>query len=137
MTPAGLSVTFRPDADALIDDLMSNLAASPANELDGQISDALRNSLFGRPSPDNAMGGQDLVGRNIFRSREVNLPTYAGLAECFGIPPDAQVRSACMGYMHAGMCCMAMRVRAGVLSLTNALADVLSTCTNYVAIRAW
>jgi len=35
---------------------------------------------------------EDLVGRNIFRSREVNLPTYAGLAECFGVTPDAQVR---------------------------------------------
>ena len=91
-TPSGLEVTFRSDADSLIDSLMSNLASSPANELDGAISDALRNFLFGRPGPNNPMGGQDLVGRNIFRSREVNLPTYAGLAECFGVTPDAQVR---------------------------------------------
>lgn len=90
-TPSGISVTFRPDADNLIDRLMSNLANSKANQLDGKISDALRNTLFGRPAGDNPMGGQDLVGRNIFRSREVNLPTYAGLAECFGITPDAQV----------------------------------------------
>lgn len=90
-TPSGPAVTFQDNADDLINDLMTNLASSPANELDGQISDALRNSLFGRKSDDNPMGGQDLVGRNIFRSREVNLPTYAGLAECFGLRPDAQV----------------------------------------------
>lgn len=93
------TVTFDVEkgGDKLLDKLVSSLATSLANELDGLISDALRNTLFGRPTPDNPMGGQDLVGRNIFRSREVNLPTYAGLAECFGITPDAQVwpRSTC------------------------------------------
>eukprot|EP00892_Ulva_mutabilis_P005792 jgi/Ulvmu1/3585/UM169_0003.1 len=82
-TPEGPEVSFRPDADTFLDSLVRNLATSPANELDGKISDAIRNTLFGR------IAGEDLVGRNIFRSRDVALPTYAGLAECFGITPDA------------------------------------------------
>ena len=85
-TAAGPEVTFRPDAVSFLDSLVSGLVTSPANELDGKISDALRNTLFGRGA------GEDLVGRNIFRSRDVALPTYAGLAECFGVTPDAQVR---------------------------------------------
>lgn len=100
-TAAGPAITFNAESENLIDSLMSNLASSPANELDGQVSDALRNTLFGRKTPDNPMGGQDLVGRNIFRSRDVSLPTYAGLARCFGITPDAQVR---MPRMAPGTC---------------------------------
>ena len=85
-TAEGVAVTFRTDADTVLDDLVSALAASPANEMDGRVSDAMRNNLFGLDE------GQDLVGRNIFRSRDVALPTYAGLAQCFGITPDATVR---------------------------------------------
>eukprot|EP00892_Ulva_mutabilis_P005142 jgi/Ulvmu1/29/UM001_0030.1 len=62
---------------------MSALSTTTANEIDGRLSDALRNLLFGRSE------GQDLAGRNIFRSRELGLPTYADMAECFGITPDA------------------------------------------------
>eukprot|EP00892_Ulva_mutabilis_P008880 jgi/Ulvmu1/6364/UM290_0001.1 len=61
----------------------ASLPEVTANEIDGRLSDALRNFLFGRSE------GQDLAGRNIFRSRELGLPTYAGMAECFGITPDA------------------------------------------------
>ena len=85
-TADGPAVNFRAGADAILDDLVSALATSSANELDGRVSDALRNNLFGLAE------GQDLVGRNIFRSRDVALPTYAGLAECFGITPDVTVR---------------------------------------------
>eukprot|EP00892_Ulva_mutabilis_P005801 jgi/Ulvmu1/3593/UM017_0005.1 len=60
---------------------------APPTEIDGRLSDALRNFLFGRSE------GQDLAGRNIFRSRELGLPTYAGMAECFGITPDATIEA--------------------------------------------
>eukprot|EP00892_Ulva_mutabilis_P005677 jgi/Ulvmu1/3481/UM160_0003.1 len=77
------SVTLKPSAAQDIDDIFTALATTPANEIDGKLSDTLRDFLFGVGE------GEDLAGRNIFRGRELGVPTYAGLAECFGIEPDA------------------------------------------------
>ena len=82
------SVTYRPNAEALLSDIMLQLSTNAANEIDGQLSDALRNFLFGRDM------GEDLAGRNIFRGRDLGVPTYGGVAECFGIPVNAMVRVA-------------------------------------------
>ena len=66
---------------------MLQLSTTTASEIDGKLSDALRNFLFGRAE------GEDLVGRNIFRGRELGVPTYAGVAQCFGLEFDDKVRS--------------------------------------------
>ena len=84
-SPAAPAVTYKASAEADITSIMMKLSTTKANEIDGKLSDALRNELFGRSE------GQDLAGRNIFRGRELGLPTYAGLAECYGTTPDAQV----------------------------------------------
>eukprot|EP00892_Ulva_mutabilis_P005800 jgi/Ulvmu1/3592/UM017_0004.1 len=81
------SVTYKDNAESSVANVMAALSTSTANEIDGRLSDALRNFLFGRSE------GQDLAGRNIFRSRELGLPTYAGMAECFGITPDATIEA--------------------------------------------
>eukprot|EP00892_Ulva_mutabilis_P004587 jgi/Ulvmu1/24/UM001_0025.1 len=79
------TVTYRDDAEQKLSNVMRQLSTTSANEIDGRLSDALRNFLFGRDM------GEDLAGRNIFRGRELGLPTYSGLAECFGITPDDKV----------------------------------------------
>ena len=81
--PSAPTATFREDAEQDFTDIMQALSTTPANEIDGKLSNALRNFLFG--------AGEDLAGRNIFRARELGLPTYAGISECFGITPDATV----------------------------------------------
>ena len=81
--PSAPTATFRDDAEQDFSDIMQALSTTPANEIDGKLSDALRNLLFAE--------GEDLAGRNIFRGRELGLPTYAGMAECFGVSPDATV----------------------------------------------
>ena len=64
---------------------MLQLSTTSANEIDGKLSDALRDFLFGRDM------GEDLAGRNIFRGRELGVPTYGGVAQCFGTPVDTTV----------------------------------------------
>jgi hypothetical protein len=77
--------TSQPEmANQRMDQLLSSAATSLANEIDGRLSDAVRNTLFGA-------FGEDLASRNLFRSRELGLPTYSSLAECFGTAPDMQV----------------------------------------------
>eukprot|EP00892_Ulva_mutabilis_P005365 jgi/Ulvmu1/31/UM001_0033.1 len=85
--PAAPTVEYKPDAEALLSSIFSGLVSTPCNEFDGRLSDALRNFLFGRAE------GEDLAGRNIFRGRELGIPTYAGLAECFGIVPNLSVEA--------------------------------------------
>eukprot|EP00892_Ulva_mutabilis_P004920 jgi/Ulvmu1/27/UM001_0028.1 len=81
------SVTYKADAESNVANIMTKLSTTTANEIDGKLSDALRNLLFGHSE------AQDLAGRNIFRGRELGVPTYAGMAECFGITPDATVEA--------------------------------------------
>lgn len=78
-------VTYKSNSDSLLTEIMQKLSTTTANEIDGKLSDALRNDLFGHGE------GEDLAGRNIFRGRDLGIPTYAGLAECFGIKHDAKV----------------------------------------------
>ena len=79
-------VTYKADAEDRLCNIMEGLATTRANEIDGKLSDALRNFLFGRSE------GEDLAGRNIFRGRDLGVPTYGGLAECYGLKPNAKVR---------------------------------------------
>ena len=67
--------------------LLTAVAGTPANEIDGKFSSALRNSLFG-------MFGEDLASRNLFRGRELGVPGYAALAKCFGNKPNTKARAA-------------------------------------------
>ena len=85
--PSGLK--WKGNSDAMIDKMMLTIAERPAAELDGQMSDGLRNILFG-PFPD-AGGAEDLCSRNIYRGRDLHLPSYAGLARCYGIEPNQVV----------------------------------------------
>ena len=85
--PNAPSVTYKSNANTLLSNIMLQLSTTSANEIDGKLSDALRNFLFGRDM------GEDLAGRNIFRGRELGVPTYAGVAECFGLDADATVRA--------------------------------------------
>eukprot|EP00892_Ulva_mutabilis_P003698 jgi/Ulvmu1/16/UM001_0017.1 len=80
-------VTYKDGAEADIANIMTKLSTTTANEVDGKLSDALRNLLFGRSD------AEDLAGRNIFRGRELGIPTYAGLAKCFGLEYDATVEA--------------------------------------------
>jgi len=80
------SLTYKPNANTLLSNIMLQLSTTKANEVDGKLSDALRNFLFGRDM------GEDLAGRNIFRGRELGIPTYGGLAKCYGLEPDPVVR---------------------------------------------
>lgn len=80
------TLTLKPDAEQRLTRIIAGLSTTPCKEFDGKMSDALRNMLFA--------AGQDLAGRNIFRAREIGVPDYAGLAQCFGVPPDATVRFA-------------------------------------------
>lgn len=49
-----------------------------AQKCDTKVVNGLRNIMF---------GAEDLVARNLFRSREMDLPTYPQLAECYGTTP--------------------------------------------------
>lgn len=75
----------KADAEHKMGLLLTGLATEPCAEMDGRMSDSLRLMLFGPHFQ------QDLAARNIFRGRDLNLPTYAGLAKCFGVEPDARV----------------------------------------------
>jgi hypothetical protein len=59
---------------------------SRAGALDGKVSDALRNLLFGA-------FGEDLATRNMYRSAELGMVPYEQLAQCYGVTPDQNVRS--------------------------------------------
>ena len=75
-------------ANARMDALLAAAGAHVANEIDGRISDALRNTLFGA-------FGEDLAARNIFRGRDVGVPWYKDIARCHGVEPDAEARCSC------------------------------------------
>ena len=79
-------VGYKPDADAILDNIFTQMAGTQASEMDGKMSNALRNILFGDSFQE------DLCARNIFRGRELAMPSYAGIASCFGTTPDATVR---------------------------------------------
>lgn len=53
-----------------------------AQAVDNHIVDGLRNFLFSNNGP-----GEDLATRNLFRAREVGLPTYSTVTQCYGSDP--------------------------------------------------
>jgi hypothetical protein len=67
-------------------DLVIDATNSRAGALDGKVSDALRNLLFGA-------FGEDLATRNMYRSAELGMVPYEQLAQCYGVTPDQNVRS--------------------------------------------
>eukprot|EP00892_Ulva_mutabilis_P006211 jgi/Ulvmu1/3962/UM180_0002.1 len=75
------TITYRNDAEQVFTDIKQALSTTRANEADGKLSNALRNMLLSQ--------GEDLAGRNIFRGRDIGVPTYGGVAQCFGLTPDA------------------------------------------------
>lgn len=81
---------YRDDSDDDIDDMMRAVAQESAAELDGKMSNGLRNILFGPLVVKDGIpsGAEDLCTRNIYRGRDLHLPSYAGLARCYGIEPN-------------------------------------------------
>eukprot|EP00892_Ulva_mutabilis_P005607 jgi/Ulvmu1/3418/UM016_0037.1 len=86
-SPNAPTVTYKADADTRVTNIMASLASTSANEIDGKLSDALRNLLFGVGELE------DLAGRNIFRGRELGIPSYAGLAACYGTSHNPTVEA--------------------------------------------
>lgn len=78
-------VGYKPDAGSHMDNILGQLCVTEAAAMDGKMSDALRLILFGEEFQE------DLCARNIFRAREMEMPTYAGIASCFGVTPDTTV----------------------------------------------
>jgi hypothetical protein len=78
---------FKPEAIAGqgLDAVLRGLKAQPAQEIDVQIIDDVRNFLFGPPGA----GGFDLTALNIQRGREHGLPTLNGTRAGYGLPPYA------------------------------------------------
>lgn len=71
--------------DADIDRMLTLASEFPAGELDGRMSESLRDILFGLDM------SHDLCSANIFRARDLHLPSYAGIAQCYGVTPDNKV----------------------------------------------
>ncbi|MGJ8633927.1 MAG: peroxidase family protein [Luteolibacter sp.] len=71
-----------------IDNILRGLSAQLCEELDGQITDSLRNFLFGEPGS----GGLDLASLNIQRGRDHGLPAYNEVRKQLGIRPARRIR---------------------------------------------
>ena len=76
-------------ANADMKALVNAVATSRANDLDGKFADSLRNFLFG--AHPGRKFGEDLATRNMFRSRDVGMMDYEGLAKCYGVKPISTV----------------------------------------------
>lgn len=81
---AGAADAAKANAD--LDTLVQATSDHPMAALDGRMSDALRNVLFGSQ-------GLDLGAFNIFRARDVGVRGYAALARCYGVRADPHVRA--------------------------------------------
>lgn len=66
-----------------IDSLIRGLARQPAQEIDHQIIDDVRNFLFGPPGA----GGFDLASLNMQRGRDHGLPDYNQVRAAYGLAP--------------------------------------------------
>lgn len=66
-----------------IDSLLRGLATQPAQEIDTQLVDEVRNFLFGPPGS----GGFDLASLNIQRGREHGLPSFNQVRRDLGLRP--------------------------------------------------
>ena len=66
-----------------LDQILLGLSRSVAQEIDVQVTDAVRNFLFGPPGA----GGMDLVALNIQRGRDHGLPSYNDMRTAYGLSP--------------------------------------------------
>lgn len=66
-----------------IDPILRGLSHQPAQKIDTQLVDDVRNFLFGPPGS----GGFDLASLNIQRGRDHGLPGYNEVRRNFGLPP--------------------------------------------------
>lgn len=66
-----------------MDNIIRGVAIRPAQEVDNQVVNLLRNFLFSRVE---GVSGFDLVALNIQRGRDHNLPTFNEIRGLFGIP---------------------------------------------------
>lgn len=105
---------WRRDTDRDIDRMLTLAAKFPAGELDGKMSESLRDILFGIEM------SEDLCSRNIFRGRDLHIPSYAGLAECYGLVPDNQVMFS-VWHVRVGACASVGRI---VLFRNKRVADI-------------
>lgn len=65
-----------------IDPLLRGFAATPHRRIDLEITDDLRNFLFGPPGA----GGFDLAALNVQRGRDHGVPSYNDVRELMGLP---------------------------------------------------
>jgi RHS repeat-associated protein len=72
----------QPVLDDGIDPVLRGLIATPAQRLDNQVIDEVRNFLFGPPGA----GGLDLAAMNIQRARDMGLPGYNQARRDVGLP---------------------------------------------------
>jgi hypothetical protein len=64
-----------------VDSTIIHATATRAQKVDLKVVDSLRNILFGEH-------GMDLVTLNLFRQRELYVPRYTQLCQCFGVEPQ-------------------------------------------------
>ena len=83
-------VGYKPDAGAHLDHILGTLATTEASEMDGKMSNALRNILFGDSFQE------DLCARNIFRGREMAMPSYAASPSASAPPLTPRCVHTCM-----------------------------------------
>lgn len=76
---------FNPDLvqEVGIDSILKYLSADPSSEVDTEVSDSIRNFLFGPPGA----GGLDLASLNIQRGRDHGLADYNTTRAAVGLPP--------------------------------------------------
>ncbi len=76
---------FNPSllAETGIDPILKYLASDPAQEIDTQVVDEVRNFLFGQPGA----GGFDLASLNIQRGRDNGLADYNSTRVAYGLAP--------------------------------------------------
>ncbi|ERN39815.1 RHS repeat-associated core domain protein [Rubidibacter lacunae KORDI 51-2] len=70
-----------PIADLGIDAILRGLSVQPAERVDTQAIDELRNALFGPPGS----GGLDLIAMGIQRGRDLGLPSYVQARVDYGL----------------------------------------------------
>ncbi len=74
---------WRITTEGGIEPLLRGLIGNPAQEVDTQIVDDVRNFLFGPPGA----GGFDLASMNLQRGRDHGLPSYNTVRLAFGLSP--------------------------------------------------
>lgn len=65
-----------------IDYFLDASAGTPAQKCDLKVVNALRNVMFA----SNSNPGEDLITRNLFRGRDIGLPTYEEICICYQTP---------------------------------------------------